>query len=98
GYVRHATGEIKARIDRQAFWSGQETEEQRFPDDSIDMRVENMDGNIVGSIQFYGRFIYQMILVEDDSLPADSEIGYRFTPGLGPIRGEKRAVATAPKE
>jgi len=97
-YVRHATGEIKARIDQQAFWSGQETDEQRFPDDSIDIRVKNLDGNIVGSIQFYGNFTYQMILAEGDALPADSEIGYRFTPGLEPIRGEKRSVAALPKE
>jgi hypothetical protein len=37
-----------------------------------------------------------MILIEADSLAPDAEIGYRFTPGLEPIRGEKRQVQIGP--
>jgi hypothetical protein len=88
-YVRRAQGLIKARLTEWPFWDGQETEGLRFADDSIDMRIENLNGNIVGSIQFYGRFTYQFILVENDSLPKEGEIAYRFTPGSQPVRGEK---------
>jgi hypothetical protein len=91
-YVRRAEGEIKARLTERPFWNGQETEEQRFVDDSIDIRVENRDGNIVGALQFYGRFTYEFILAENEVLPPDKEVGYRFTPGEAPIRGEKRRI------
>lgn len=97
-YVRHAEGEVKFRIVHSPFWNGQETETRRFIDDSIDMRIENLDGNIVGSIQFYARFTYQMILAANDALPAGSEIGYRFTPGSEPVPGQKRAVGSSPTE
>jgi hypothetical protein len=91
-YVRYAKGLIKSRHIGQAFWNGQETENLRFADDSIDIRVENLGSNIVGSIQFYGRSTYQFILVENDALPSRAEIGYRFTAGLEPIPGEKRPI------
>ena len=91
-YVRNAEGMIKARLTDRPFWSGQETEAYRFPDDSINIRVENLDGHIVGAIQFYDRFTYEMILVEDNALPAHAEVGYRFTPGTAPVRGEKRSL------
>jgi hypothetical protein len=96
-YVRCAEGLIKARRTERPFWDGQETETQRFADDSIDIRIENLDGNIVGSIQFYGRWTYQMILAENDALPSGAEIGYRFTPGSKPIRGEKRPIRGGPE-
>ena len=34
-------------------------------DDSINVRIENLYGNIVGAIQFYNLHIYEMILVEN---------------------------------
>ena len=43
-YVRNGEGEIKARLSHRPFWTGQETEELRFRDDSINVRIENMDG------------------------------------------------------
>jgi len=89
-YVREGEGLIKARLTQRPFWNGQETEDRRFADDSIDIRIENHDGNIVGAIQFYGRSTCEMILVENDALLPEAEIGYRFTPGSEPIRGEKR--------
>lgn len=91
-HVRHARGLIAARITSKPFWNGQETDDRRFIDDSIDIRIENRDGNIVGAIQFYGRGAYELILVEGDSLGPSQEIGYRFTPGQVPIRGERRPV------
>ena len=95
-YVLRAEGQIKARLTERPFWDGQETETQRFADDSIDVRIENFGGNVVGSVQFYGRFTCQMILVEADVLAPCAEIGYRFTPGSEPVRGEKRQVHIDP--
>lgn len=94
-HVRYARGLIAARISNRPFWNGQETNECRFIDDSIDIRIENRDGNIVGAIQFYGRQTYEMILVEGDALGPGEEIGYRFTPGELPIRGERRPAHPA---
>jgi hypothetical protein len=96
-YVRRGRGMISSRMSERPFWDGQETETLRFADDSIDIRIENSDANIIGSIQFYGRFIYQLILAEADALPTGAEIGYRFTPGSEPIPGEKRPRADLPQ-
>ena len=96
-FVLRAEGAIKSRITEAPFWNGQETETRRFADDSIDIRIENMNGGIVGSIQFYGHLTYQMILAENDALGAGAEIGSRFTPGSEPVPGEKRPVE-APSE
>jgi hypothetical protein len=96
GYARRAEGEIKARITHEPFWNGQETPTRRFVDNSIDIRIENLGGNVVGSIRFYTRISYQMILAEGGTLPTGAEIGYRFTPGSEPIRGEKRPVGSPP--
>lgn len=91
-YVRKGEGKIKARLTDRPFWTGQETDMRRFQDDSINVQIENFEGHIIGVIQFYNRFSYGMILVENDALPASAEIGYRFTPGNAPIRGEKRQL------
>lgn len=91
-YVRHSEGLIRWRMTERQFWDGHEAETLRFADDSIDIRIENLGTNIVGSIQFYGRFTYQLILAENDALPLGAEIGYRFTRGKDPIRGEKRPI------
>jgi hypothetical protein len=94
-FVLRSEGTIKARMTEAPFWNGQETETRRFADDSIDIRIENLNGGIVGSIQFFGHFTYQMILAENDALKAGEEIGSRFTLGCEPISGEKRAVEPA---
>jgi hypothetical protein len=91
-YVRDGEAEIKARLSQRPFWTGQETGELRFPDDSINVRIENLDGHIVGAIQFYNLHTYEMILVENDSLGSAEEVGRRYTPGELPIEGEKRPV------
>ena len=92
-YVRRGEGAIKGRLTERPFWNGQETEAQRFVDDSIDIRIENRDGNIVGALQFYGRFTYEFVLAEGQVLPPDGEVGYRFTPGSAPVRGERTRIA-----
>jgi hypothetical protein len=95
-YVRRADGLIKTRMNDGPFWNGQETETRRLADDSIDIRIENRDCNIVGAIRFYGRPAYEMILAEVESLSPAEEIGFRFTPGSAPIRGERRRTDTEP--
>lgn len=89
---RIGEGEIKARLSNRPFWTGQETDQLRFRDDSISIRIENLDGNIVGAIEFYDHPIYEMILVEKDALAPDQEIARRYTPGELPLHGEKRPV------
>jgi hypothetical protein len=91
-YVRNSEGEIKARLSQRLFWTGQETDQLRFRDDSINIRIENLDGNILGAIQFYNLHTYEMILVENDSLGPGQEIGRRYSPGELPLEGEKRPV------
>lgn len=88
-YVRNGEGEIKARISKKPFWTGQETDALRLSDDSINVRIENLEGDIVGTIQFYNQLTYEMILVEGDALSPDKEVAYRFTPGKVPTRGAK---------
>lgn len=91
-YVRNGEGEIKARLSNRPFWTGQETDQLRLRDDSINVRIENLDGHIVGAIQFYHLPTYEIILVENDTLSPDQEIGRRYTPGELPLHGEKRPV------
>ena len=91
-YARYGEGKIKARLSNRPFWTGQETEQLRFQDDSINVRIENLDGDIIGAIQFYNLPTYEMILVENDLLRHDQEIGCRYTPGQPPFLGEKRRL------
>ena len=91
-YIRFGEGEIKARLSHCPFWTGQETDHLRFQDDSINVRIENLNGNVVGAVQFYNLHTYQMILIESDALYPDQEIGCRYTPGKLPISGEKRPI------
>jgi hypothetical protein len=91
-YVRTGESEIKVRLSARPFWTGQENGHIRFKDDSINVRIENLDGNIIGAIQFYNLQTYEMILVENDSLRHDQEIGRRYTPGKLPLLGAKVRV------
>lgn len=91
-HIRYGEGEIKTRLSHRPFWTGQETEHLRFQDDSINARIENLDGNVVGAIQFYNLQTYEMILIEGGALRPDQEIGCRYTPGEVPLSGEKRPM------
>jgi hypothetical protein len=91
-YVRRGDGEIRARLSNRPFWTGQEIDQDRFEGDSINVRIENLGGNIVGAIQFYNLHTYEMILVEGDFLLPKQEIAMRYTPGEPPIEGEKREI------
>jgi hypothetical protein len=56
------------------------------------VRIENLNGNVVGAIQFYNLHTYEMILVENDAVSPEQEIGRRYTPAELPLQGEKRRV------
>lgn len=86
-FVRFAGETLRARITTKPFWDGQETEHFRFPDDSYNLRIQNLNGNIVGVIQFFNLFTYEFILAEGYSIGSELQIAYRFTPGEKPLRG-----------
>ena len=91
-YVRWGEGEIRARLSHRPFWTGQETEDLRFNDDSINVRIENLGDGIVGAIQFYNQQTYEFILAQGSALGGGQEVGGRYTAGKMPIAGEKRPV------
>jgi hypothetical protein len=86
-FVRLGDGTIRMRVSEKPFWTGQETDRRRFADDSVNIRIENQSGHVVGVIQFYNLFTYEFILVENYSVLPAMELGYRFTPGNEPILG-----------
>jgi hypothetical protein len=88
-FVRLREKTLRARVSTKPFWDGQETEHWRFEDDSYNLRIENLEGNVVGAVQFFNLFTYEFILVENYSLSPEQEIAYRFTPGEEPQRGVK---------
>jgi hypothetical protein len=90
-FVRFGGETLKARITTKPFWDEQEAENWRFPDDSYNLRIQNLNGNVVGVIQFFNLFTYEFILVEGYSLSAEQEVAYRFTPGEPPLRGKSLA-------
>ncbi len=85
-FVRFGGETLKARVSDKPFWDGQETKNLRFEDDSYNLRIENLDGNVVGVIQLFNLLTYEFILAENYSLSAEQEIAYRFTPGQEPQR------------
>ena len=58
-FVRLGEGTIKMRVSEKPFWTGQETDRRRFADDSVNIRIENQSGHLVGVIQFYNLFTYE---------------------------------------
>jgi hypothetical protein len=85
-FVRFAGETLRARISTKPFWDGQETENWRFEDNSYNLRLENLNGNVVGVIQLFNLLTYEFILAENYSLAPEQEIAHRFTPGEEPQR------------
>lgn len=88
-YIRYDEKPVKAKATTNAFW-GEEIDDLRFPNNGYNIRVENIDKNVVGVIQFYNLYLYEFLLVENYNI--DKEVCFRFTPGETPIKGEKRGV------
>jgi hypothetical protein len=83
-FIRYGEGELGARLSVGPFWTGQETETMRFPD-AINVRLENHARGIIGVIQFYNRYTYELLLLEGERL--DREIAARFEDGKEPTLG-----------
>ncbi len=77
-FIRHGEGQLGARMSDKPFWTGQETEELRFPD-AINIRLENHVRGIIGVIQFYNHVTYELLLVE--GLHLEREVAARFAEG-----------------
>ncbi len=88
-FVRYGEGQLGARFSEKPFWSGQETDEMRFANDSINIRVENHEKGLLGAIQFYNHPTYELLLIEDYWISPSAETAFRFTPGLEPIPGQR---------
>lgn len=88
-FVRNDGETLLGRMTQEPFWTGQETEQMRFADDSYNLRIENKDGNVIGVIQMYNLFTFEFILVKNYSLSSEKEVAYRFTPGEEPYLGIK---------
>jgi hypothetical protein len=95
-YVRYGEGAMRMRLSEKPFWDGQETQEYRFQSDSCNIRLENLDGKVVGVIQMYNLFTYEFILVDPYHLLPHQEIAYRFTRGNKPVKGVKRVASNHP--
>ncbi len=86
-FVRYGEGQLGARLSNGPFWTGQETAKLRYPD-AINVRLENHPRGVVGVIQFYNRYTYELLLLEGERL--DQEIAARFEDGAEPgfgVRG-----------
>jgi hypothetical protein len=85
-FIRYGEGELGARLSDGPFWTGQETATMRFPD-AINVRLENHERGVVGVIQFYNRYTYELLLLEGQRL--DREIAARFEDGQEPTLGTR---------
>lgn len=88
-FVRYGEGEILSRVSSKPFWNGQETEEMRFADDSINIRIENHPRGLVAVIQFYNLLTYEFLIVPGYNIPTSMEVAARFTQGQVPIFGQR---------
>ena len=86
-FVRYGEGELGARLSNKPFWTGQETDSQRFPD-AINIRLENHQSGIMGVIQFYNYITYELLLIRDSALA--KEMASRFVDGQEPAFGARR--------
>lgn len=92
-YVRCGERLLGARFSHRPFW-GQETDDMRFPSDSINIRIENHARGVVGAIQFYNNPTYELLLIEGVYLAPEKHTAYRFTPGIEPQAAERRPLAS----
>ncbi|MFL6388387.1 MAG: HNH endonuclease [Terriglobales bacterium] len=88
-YVRFNGEPIPTRISTKPFW-GEESHDLRLEDDSYNIRIENVDNNVIAVIQFFNLYTYEFKMVENYNVPSDKEVAARFTPGKEPDFGFKK--------
>lgn len=79
-FVRHGDGKMRLNISTSPFWSG-ETAEKFATDDSINVAFQNAPFGLVGSIEYYNRMTYSLVLSDNHTVTA---MGARFTQGQAP--------------
>lgn len=84
-YVRYAEGEIKARLSKQPFRNSDEANKLGPPERRINIRIENLNGNIIGAVQFYNTEIIEMIISENEKLSQNNEFSYAYIYNNCPI-------------
>jgi|GEM_PF-509358 len=97
-FVRNATGVIKYKMIEEPFAGYKDSEALRMIQNSISVRIENARGHVVGTIQFYGNQLYQYILRESASLPAEHVTGYLFMHGEAPRMLFQRALPSVEEQ
>jgi hypothetical protein len=95
-YIRFDKEAVPVSISNESFWNGQETEELRFASTSYNLRIENDENNVVGTIQMYNIFTYRFILAKNHII--SKEVANRFTPGEKPIFGVKGVFAATEED
>jgi hypothetical protein len=85
-YIRFNAEPLKARISSKPFWDEERSSGLRFPDDSYNLRIENHQRGIVGALEMFNLYNYEILLVEGYKLP--QELGMSFTPDKRPIRAK----------
>lgn len=85
-YIRFDGEPLRARLSSKSFWDEEHSSGLRFPDDSYNLRLENHERGIVGSVEMFNLYDYEILLVEGCHLT--EELGMRFTPDKRPIRAK----------
>ncbi len=85
-YIRFDAEPLRARLSSKSFWDEERSSGLRFPDDGCNVRLENHERGIVGSIEMFNLYNYEILLVEGCQLP--EELGMRFTRDKRPIRAK----------
>jgi hypothetical protein len=85
-YIRLNGDPLGVRITNKPFW-GTESQNLRYESDSCNIRIDNQKSDVIGTIQFYNLYTYDVRLIENYSVP--NEFAARFTPGQKPEFGFK---------
>jgi hypothetical protein len=85
-YIRYNAKPLKARMSSKLFWDEERSSGLRFPGDSYNLRLENHERGVIGALEMFNLYHYEILLVEGYALP--QELGMRFTPDKKPIRAK----------
>ena len=101
-YARYGEGKIRYRVAENPLLPSEKDDKLRhLIGESIVIRIQNMNEQVVGTIRFYGNQTYQYILRENASVPVEYEFGFMFTNGQKPARltiGRKLGVQSAQEQ
>lgn len=93
-YIRNGTGLLTMRMQSgKPFWDN-ESKNWRFgnmknPNAIYNIRIENQEVGIVAVMEFFHLFIYEIVLVHNEAIRPEQEIGRAFIPGEEPLLAVK---------